>query len=377
VLGKATKKQLRKQGPLETALRETIRTQGNSDNTADCYWEWIEKYLRWHAKRASRWIDPKEMGKMEVEAYLTWLANEQRVSASTQNQAFSALCFLYRWIIKKPLEDVSALRSKIGSRVREVVDESELVAMFAELSGVALLCARMMYASNFRIGELGKLRMKDISFARQQITIHAAKGKKDRIVQFPPILHDAVRRQMESIRVLWKHDLEDGRNGVSLPDAFGRKSPNSHTEFAWYYLFSADQYSKCPHTGRLLRHHRDMDNIGRQIKNSAIKSGCSKRITSHCLRHSYATHSLENGVPVHVVQQLMGHSSLEVTQTYLHVTKTGITSAESPLSKLERDAERAEETRPATPLANVLSTPIGKVFSDKKALTPSLRLFVG
>lgn len=373
MLGKATKAQLRKQGPTELALRASIRAQGKSDNTADCYWEWIEKYIRWHAKRANRWIDPKDMGRKEVEAYLSWLANDQRVSSSTQNQAFSALCYLYRWIIKKPLEDVSALRSKVGSGVREVVDQSELVAMFAELSGVALLCARMMYASNFRIGELGKLRIKDLSFERQQITIHAAKGKKDRIVQFPQILHEQVRRQVESMRVLWRSDCDNGLNGVSLPDAFGRKSPRAHNEFAWYYLFCSDDYSKCPHTGKLYRHHRDMDNIGRQIKNAAIKSGCSKRITSHCLRHSYATHSLENGVPIHVVQKLMGHSSIEITEGYLHVAKDGITSAESPLETLPDYGHGVESIEQASPLASVLSNPQPKVDQSK----PALKLYVG
>jgi integron integrase len=346
MLGKQTKRQSHKPGELETALRRAIRSQGKAESTADCYWDWTEKFLKWVYSERREWIHPKDMGRQEVERYLSWLANDRRISSTTQNQAFSALCYLYRWVIKSPIENCSALRSKVPSGVREVVDQSELARLFDELRGPALLCARMMYGSNFRIGELGKLRIKDLAFERKQIVIHAGKGKKDRIVQFPEILHDAVRQQIESMRVLWRHDCEDGLNGVSLPDAFGRKSPRAHKEFAWYYLFCADDYSKCPYSGRLYRHHRDMDNIGRTIKNAAIRSGCSKRITSHCLRHSYATHSLENGVPIHVLQKLMGHASIETTESYLHVTKDGITSAKSPLETLLSSKTIAVDDRP-------------------------------
>lgn len=359
MLGKQTKRQTHKPGELETALRRMVRSQGKADSTADCYWDWTQKFLKWVYAERKQWIHPKDMGRPEVERYLSWLANDRRISSTSQNQAFSALCYLYRWVIRKPIEDCSALRSKVPSGVREVIDQSEIVKLFDELSGPALLCARMMYGSNFRVGELGKLRIKDLSFERKQIVVHAGKGKKDRIMQFPEILHDAVRRQVESMRVLWKHDCEEGLNGVSLPDAFGRKSPRAHNEFAWYYLFCADDYSKCPHTGRLFRHHRDMDNIGRAIKNAAIRTGCSKRITSHCLRHSYATHSLEDGVPIHVLQKLMGHSSIETTETYLHASKKGITSAKSPLESLLETPRVSDEPK------------------ENETPKPVLRLFVG
>jgi integron integrase len=353
MLGKATKKQLRKPGELETALRRCIHAQGKADSTADCYWEWAEKFLKWVHSERKEWVHPRNLGRAEVERFLSMLGNDRRVSSTTQNQAFSALCFLFRWVVKQPIENCSALRSKTPSGVREVVDQSEIAKLFEELSGPALLCARMMYGSNFRIGELGKLRIKDLSFERKQITIHGGKGKKDRIVQFPEVLHDSVRRQVESMRVLWKNDCVDGLNGVSLPDAFGRKSPKAHNEFAWYYLFCADDYSKCPHTGKLFRHHRDMDNIGRIIKKAASRAGLSKRITSHCLRHSYATHSIEDGVPIHVLQKLMGHASIETTETYLHVSKKGVTATKSPLE-------------------TILEAP--KIQGEKR---PMLRLFVG
>lgn len=359
MLGKATKRQLKEPGELETALRRTIHAQGKADSTADCYWDWTQKFLKWVYSQKREWIHPKDMGRPEVERFLSSLANDRRVSSTTQNQAFSALCYLYRWVIKVPIEDCSTLRSKITDGVREVVDESELRRLFAELSGIPLLCANLMYGSNFRIGELGRLRIKDLSFERRQIFVRGAKGKKDRVVPFPVVLHDDVRRQIESMRVLWKHDCEDGINGVSLPDAFGRKSPKAHNTFAWYYLFCADDYSKCPHSGKLYRHHRDMDNVGRQIKNAVERAGIDKRITSHCLRHSYATHSFENGVPIHVVSKLMGHSSIEITQTYAHVSKDGITSAKSQLETLLEYPNIATEPRNAP------------------ETKPTLRLFVG
>jgi len=148
------------------------------------------------------------------------------------------------------------------------------------------------------------------------------------------VLHDAVARQMESIRVLWRGDVADGLNGVSLPDAWGRKSPSSHLEFAWYYLFAADNYSKCPHSGRLYRHHRDVGGFAKALKAAVRRAGVAKRITAHCLRHSFATHSLEGGVPIHFLKELMGHTHIETTQTYLHVQKDKATASVSPLETL-------------------------------------------
>lgn len=167
------------------------------------------------------------------------------------------------------------------------------------------------------------------------------------------------------MRVLHSHDVAEGLNGVSLPYAWGRKSPSSHMSFAWWYLFTADDYSKCPHTGKLYRHHRDMGNIARQIKQAVERAGIDKRITSHCLRHSFATHSLESGVPIHVIQALMGHTSIETTQTYLHVSKDGPTSAKSPIESLVQKP----------PLAEMLRNP--QPARPAQTRWPQLRVFAG
>jgi integron integrase len=319
---------------IEEQLRETIRMQGLSDKTFDAYWHWVKEFLLFARQKRGQWVHPSELRERQVEIWLKHLANDLNVSANTQNQAFSALCYLYRHIIKQPLEGVSAMRAKRPDRVRDVLDQSELIELFDQLRGPALLASRMMYASGFRIGEIGEIRMKDISFERKQFVIRGGKGQKDRVVKFPVDLHESVRIQMDSMKQLWRRDFAEGRNGVSLPNRFGVKSPSSHKDFAWYYLFSSEHESKCPHTGRLLRHHQDMGHVARQIKNAASKCGFAKRVTSHCLRHSFATHSIENGVPIHFVQRLLGHSNLETTEGYLHASTTGATSAKSPLESL-------------------------------------------
>lgn len=334
---------------LEQQLRETIRLQGKADSTADIYWDWCRRFLLFAREKRGEWVHPSELGERQVEIWLTHLANRQHVSANTQNQAFSALCYLYRHVLKRPLEGMSATRSKRPDTIREVLDQSELVRLFAELDGVALLCARMMYASSFRIGELGRIRLKDICPNRKQIAIRNSKGDKDRVVSFPDILHEPVARQIESAKVFWRADNAAKLAGVSLPHAFGRKCKSAHLSLAWWYLFPAKQYSRCKKTGRMFRHHIDMGHIARKIKQAAERAEIAKRITSHCIRHSFATHSLESGIPIHVVKELMGHNDIETTETYLHVTKNGATSARSPIEDLAHSLEHPENAprRPA------------------------------
>lgn len=341
---------------LKQQLYEKIRSEGKDRKTADAYWGWIRRFLIYAEKKRGVWVHPKDMGRPQVEHFLSYLANVENVAPSTQNQALSALCYLYNVLLEQPLKGVNALRAKKPKIVRQVLDESEIIQLFQELRGLALLAAKLMYASSFRIGEIGRIRMKDISFDRCQINVQESKHGKSRVVGFPKSLHDPVRRQIESVRVLWKHDNADGLNGVSLPYAWGTKSPRSHLDFAWYYLFPADNYSRCPNSGRLLRHHRDMDHIGRQIREATRRAGIPKRITSHCLRHSFITHSLENGVPIHIVQALAGHDSMETTQEYAHLRKDAASAAPSPIDALshvlanpeiaQANRKRAESSEP-------------------------------
>lgn len=343
---------------LREKMLARVRAKKQSDETFKTYWHWCEKFMLFVRHQSGQWRHPKDCGRAEVEAWLSSLANgAEWCSANTQNVALQSVCYLYREVLRQPLEGVNALRAKSPQRVRDVLDVSEVAALLAELRGVELLATKLMYAAGLRIGDVVNLRIKDLSFERKQIHVRSGKGAKDRHCQFPEVLHDAVRRQVGSMRVLWKHDRAEGLNGVSLPKAWSRKSASSHLDFSWWYLFASDNYSRCPKSGRMLRHHRDMGHVARLIKEGCQRAGITKRITSHCLRHSFATHSLENGVPIHTLQKLMGHNDIRTTETYLHVAKDGPTSARSPLESLlanpqpliDRKAQQTDQANRAQP----------------------------
>lgn len=348
--------------PIKTQMLNRIRATGRSEETFKTYWFWCEKFFRFVKDQSGSWKHPRECGRAEVEAWLSSLANgKEWVSKNTQNLALQSVCYLYREVIRKPLEDINALRSKRPENVREVVDQSELVKLFAALRGVELLAAQLMYGCGLRIGDVAKLRIKDISFERRQIHIHSGKGDKSRYVAFPECLHDLVRKQIESMRVLHADDIRQGLNGVSLPDGFGRKSPKAHLEFAWWYLFASDNYSKCPRSGTLYRHHRDKSHIGRLIKNAVSRAGIDKRITSHCLRHSWATHSNEMGVDIRTLQVLLGHTDIRTTEIYVHANKDKATASKNPLESLLANPNLQAEVR----------------AKHEERMRPGLRIFAG
>jgi len=312
-----------------------IRATGRSEATFSTYWHWCERYLRFVKEKTGAWKHPKECGRDEVEAWLSHLANSKEwVSKNTQNLALQSVCYLYREVLKQPLEGVNALRSSRPENVREVIDQSEIAKLFKALRGVELLAAQMMYGCGLRIGDVVNLRIKDISFERSQIHIHSGKGDKSRYVSFPQCLHELVRKQIASMRVLHTDDVRQGLNGVSLPDGYGRKCKSAHLDFAWWYLFASDNYSRCPRSEKLYRHHRDKSHIGRKIKEASKKAGIDKRVTSHCLRHSWATHSNEIGVDIRTIQVLLGHSDIRTTEIYVHANQHRATASLNPLQIL-------------------------------------------
>lgn len=317
--------------PVQIEIEQKIRSQHKKLSTANSYWGWVQRY---YAFCKSKGIGKETPAEKAVEMFLSKLANVDQISANTQNQAFSALCYFYGEVRNRPLVGVSALRSKRPDAIRHILNRTELISLFNNLTSIPLLCARMMYASGFRIGELGNLRIKDLDFERCQAQVCRSKHNKTRTVKLPPILHEHIQRQINSMRVLYESDKADKLNGVSLPFAYGRKCPSARMDFGWWYLFSSDNYSRCPESGVLYRHHRDMDNIARQIKRGCKDAGITKPITSHCLRHTFCTHSIESGMPLHFVQQLMGHDSLETLQPYIHASTIDATSARSPLEDL-------------------------------------------
>lgn len=321
------------------AMRERIRIQGKSKSTFHTYSHWCNRYLDFANSRkpSTGWTSAEH-------AATEWLSS-LHVSANTQNLALQSICYLYREVLNRPLVGVSAIRSKIPQRVRDVLDESEIERLFVELHGVPLTIALLIYASGLRIGDAVSLRVKDLSFERRQIHCYDGKGMKDRHCQFPEMLHDTIRKQLDSSKVLWRWDKENNPNGVSLPDAFGRKSPRAASEWCWYYLFPSDNLSRDDRDGKLKRHHRDASHISREIKLASQRAGIPKRITSHNLRHSYATHSAEQGVPIHTLQRLLGHTDIRTTEGYLHASKDGPTATKSPLEKLLANPSSLQELR--------------------------------
>lgn len=321
---------------LQERMLRRIRAQGKSDNTAKTYWHWCERFFRFvRDSNGGKWKHPNDCGRDDVEAWLSSLANgKDWVSKNTQNLALQAVCYLFREVLGNPLENVNAMRAKRPIRTRDVPDVSDIAAIFHHLRGVELLASQLMYGCGLRIGDVVNLRIKDLSFERKQIHIYGGKGDKDRYVGFPEVLHEAVRTQIESMKVLWNHDKRQGLNGVSLPDGWGRKSSSSHLDFAWWYLFASDNYSKCPRSGKLFRHHRDRGHISRKIKEATQAAGIYKRITSHSLRHAFATHSNEQGVDLRTLQTLLGHTSIETTEIYVNINQHKATASKSPLETL-------------------------------------------
>lgn len=330
---------------LEKRMRERIHVQGKSKETFKTYWHWCARYIDFCVERG---IGKETRAESAVEDWLTFLAVDRRVSKTTQNLALQSVCYLYRQVLGRPLEGVSAIRAKRPQQVREVASVEEVSDLFCELSGVPLLVAQMMYGCGLRISDVARLRRKDIHFDRSQLHIHTAKGDKGRFTCFPKVLHDPVRRQLDSVRILHRLDIEQNPNGVSLPYAWRRKSPRSGLDFSWYYLFPSDSLSR-DDSDVLCRHHRDKGHLAREIKQAAERAGIERRITSHVLRHSYATHANEQGVDMRILQQLLGHSDIRTTETYVHANKDRATAAKSPLETLQDRAQTLRESQLSNP----------------------------
>jgi len=338
-------------------MKQKIKLQGKSEKTFETYWTWCEDFLRFlRFKNHGEWVRPETVGRKEIEDWLTWLANERHVAKNSQNTALQSVLYLYREMLGIQIENVSAMRLKRPQHVREVASVEDVRKLFEQLDGVGLLAAQLMYGCGLRISDVIALRLKDISFERKQLCVKNGKGDKWRFTSFPEVVHDAVKRQIESVKVIWRHDQDQNPNGVSLPDSFRSKAPNAARELRWYWLFPGEKISR-GHEGILCRHHRHPDHIGRCIKTAVDRAEITSRVTSHVLRHSYATHAHEQGVPMRTLMQLLGHNDIRTTEIYVHADEHAATSAISPLEK-------------------ILSEPIKKDIPKDNG-KPSLRLFVG
>ncbi|WP_427912858.1 integron integrase [Ramlibacter sp. MMS24-I3-19] len=314
-------------------VRERARYLHFSLRTEHAYVYWIRFFIRWHGLR-----HPRELGAPEVQAFLGMLASQRHVSASTHNQALSALLFLYREVLGTRLEWLDQLqRPSTRKRIPTVLTPGEVARLLAALPGPPLsTAARLMYGTGMRLMEAMRLRVKDVEFARQVIVVREAKGSKDRVVMLPRALVPALREQLALARLLWQQDRQSGHGGVDVPHALEAKYPQVGSSWGWFWVFPAPKHSTDPRTGVIRRHHLHEERLQRAVKVAAVQAGIDKPVSSHTLRHSFATHLLQSGTDIRTVQELLGHSDVSTTMIYTHVLKIAAGGTASPLDALVR-----------------------------------------
>lgn len=310
-------------------VRRRLRAKHYSLRTEQAYVHWIRRFILATGKR-----HPSTMGALEVEAFLSHLANEGRVSASTQNQALSALLFLYREVLGATLPWMENItRAKRPRRLPAVLSVAEVQAVLARMEGRPWLIASLLYGTGLRLMECLRLRVKDIDFARNEILVRAGKGGKDRRTMLPRSLVEPLQREIERARLLHQSDLAAGFGAAALPHALARKYPSAPREFAWQYVFPSVQRSIDPRDGVERRHHFDDGILSRALKSACRKAGIAKHVSAHTLRHSFATHLLEAGYDIRTIQELLGHKDVATTQVYTHVLNRGGAGVLSPLDR--------------------------------------------
>lgn len=319
-----------------------------SKRTEGAYVDWIKRFILFHNKK-----HPKEMGGGEIEAFLTHLAVERNVAASTQNQAFSALLFLYQKILEIELPNINALRARRPEHLPVVLAVEEVRSVLAELDGIDLLMAEMLYGTGMRVLECCRLRVKDVDFARKQMMVHEGKGDKDRAVPLPGRVESRLREQIERVRRVHEKDVRAGHGWVWLPHALRVKYPNAGRELRWQYLFPSGRLSvdprveaetadpdQSPHSGsglaegEKMRHHRHESLLQKRVKAAVMAARITKKVSCHTFRHSFATHLLEAGSDIRTVQELLGHADVSTTMIYTHVLQRGACGVQSPLDRL-------------------------------------------
>jgi integron integrase len=313
------------------SVRDTIRFKRYSLRTEQAYVDWIKRFILFHGKR-----HPEAMGAEEVRTFLSDLAANQNVAASTQNQAFSALLFLYRDVLKQDLPWIDNIeRAKRPAKVPVVLTPEEVRAIISKLQGTSRLMAQVLYGCGLRLMECVRLRVKDVDFGYLQITVRDAKGGRDRITMLPVSLVEPLRRQIEKRRLIHEEDLAAGHGKVYLPGAFAKKNPGAARELGWQYLFASRNRSSDPRdksvSAKESRHHIVETLLQRAVKTAVRDARINKPASCHTFRHSFATHLLENGYDIRTVQGLLGHKDVSTTMIYTHVLNRPGIGVKSPL----------------------------------------------
>jgi integron integrase len=310
--------------------RQALESRHYSPRTNQAYCQWVERFLNFYKNRA-----PSSLGEKDVNTFLTALAVKEKVSASTQTQALSALLFLFRNVLGRSVSELGeVIRARKPARLPVVLSRDEVKAVLEHLNGDKWLAARLMYGTGMRLMECLTLRVQDIDFSRNEILIRDGKGAKDRRTMLPESLIVPLREHLGRIKEIHTKDLADGWGRVPLPDALDRKYKSSACDWRWQWVFPQERRWKNPATGEQGRHHTDATLLQRAVHEAVLKSGLTKRASCHTFRHSFATHLIENGYDIRTVQELLGHTDVKTTMIYTHVLNRGPSGVRSPLDSL-------------------------------------------
>ena len=315
---------------LLTQLSQAIRSRHYSRSTEATYVHWIKRFIFFHHVR-----HPQEMAEPEINAFLTHLAVKEHVSASTQNQALCAIIFLYKHVINRKIGDIGeVIRARKPVRLPVVMTKAEVKAVLSNLTGDKWIIAYIMYGAGLRLMECLRLRVQDVDFNQNQITVRDGKGDKDRVTMFPESVKKPLAEHLSKVKKIHESDIEKGLGRVLLPDALARKYPNASKEWRWQWIFPQNTLWHNIKTGERGRHHVHETLIQKLVKDAVTKAGLVKRATCHTFRHSFATHLLEDGYDIRTIQELLGHKDLKTTMIYTHVLNKGPSAVRSPADNL-------------------------------------------
>lgn len=313
-------------------VRQVLRYYHYAYRTEQTYCDWIVRYIKFFNNQKH----PKDMGKREIEVFLSHLATKENVAASTQRQALNAIIFLYKRVLDIPIEEsIEHTRSKRHQSPPVVMTKSEVQRVIQNMNGTHLTMAKLLYGSGLRLMECIRLRVQDLDFEKKIIYVRAGKGDKDRTTLFPKSIQSELKNQLDLVKRIHDQDLDIGYGAVYLPNALARKYKNAEKEFRWQYVFPSKKLSTDPRSGAVRRHHVLESGLQKAVKLAVNRAQITKRVSSHTFRHSFATHLLEDGVNIRVVQELMGHADVKTTEIYTHVMEKNISATVSPLDGLE------------------------------------------
>ena len=308
-------------------VADVIRKKHYSIRTEQSYVDWTKRFILFHGKR-----HPKDMGEIEISRFISHLATDRNVAASTQNQALNAIVFLYKHVLRIELGDFGPMeRAKRPKRLPTVLTQVETSRVLDSIYGLHGLMAKLIYGCGLRLMECMRLRIKDIEFERNQVIVRDGKGSKDRCTMLPEKLKPLLVEHLKRVKIIHEEDIKQGFGEVYLPFALARKYPNAAKEWKWQYVFPAEKISKDPRSGKMRRHHIGESSLQRAVRQAVRKAGIPKPASPHTLRHSFATHLLEAGYDIRTVQELLGHNDVSTTMIYTHVLKKGGMGVKSPL----------------------------------------------